>query len=370
MDYQFVICDQYGNALAVADDYTSFDCVRVVNDVGALVLDLPPKYDQYIFSGADIIPDLRILMYAKPTNAFSLYTDTIWFARKGRKILSGKGERTSTIILSDAIQLLNRRIVAYNSGASQASKTDQADDMMKAIVRENFGSLATDTDRDWSAYLSVEVDLGLGQSISKSFSRRKVLRVLKELADASYQAGTYIAFDIVAISPSQLEFRTFATQRGVDHRWPTSTNPLILSPEFGNLANVDRGYDHSNEITYAYAGGQGEGASRVIGTASDTTRINQSPFGRIEGFADARMTSDTTQVQDEARSLVKQNVPRNTFSGKIVETPSTIYGLHYGFGDVVTANFEGEVIDCYVDKIRVRVTQDGESVDSQLRALI
>ena len=42
-------------------------------------------------------------------------------------------------------------------------------------------------------------------------------------------------------------------------------------------------------------GGQGKGASRVIGTSSDTTRINQSPFGRIEGFADARTTSDATR---------------------------------------------------------------------------
>ena len=370
-EYQVALLDQYGVALTQLEGFSSLDYTRIVNSVGSLVTIIPEIYDQYLFSGTDIIRDNRIEVYRR-IGGGSFYRDmeTQWLVVKGNKILNERGERLTKITCVDLMQLLNRRIVAYNSGAAQASKTDQSDDMMKAIVRENFGSLATDTDRDWSAYLSVEADFGLGQSISKSFSRRKVLRVLNELANASYQAGTYIAFDIVATSQTAMLFRTFSGQRGIDRRHPSGINPLILSPEFGNLAGVDRGYDHTNEITYAYAGGQGEGASRLIRTASDTTRINQSPFGRIEGFADARTTGDPVQVLDEARSLVKGGVPANTFAGKIVDGVSTIYGLHYGFGDIVTANFEGESIDCYVDKIRVRVTQDGESVDSQLRALI
>ena len=370
-DYQVELLNQYGVKLSQLEGFALLDYVRVVNDIGSLVIVIPEIYDRYLFSGTDIVKDNRIDVGRRVgLGQFNRDMDTQWLVVDGHKILNDRGERLTKITCVDLIQLLTRRIVAYNSGTSYASKTDQADDMMKAIIRENFGSLATDTDRDWSAYLSVEADFGLGQSIGKAFSRRKVLPVLKELANASYQAGTYIAFDIVATSQTTMLFRTFAGQRGIDRRHPTGINPLILGPEFGNLANVDRGYNHSNEITYAYAGGQGEGASRLIGTASDTTRIGASPFGRIEGFADARTTNDATQVQDEARSLVKSGVPINTFNGKIVDTQSTIYGLHYGFGDIVTANFEGEIIDCYIDKIRVRVTQDGEFVEPQLRALI
>jgi len=370
-DYQVALLDPYGTPLAQLEGFSSLDYVRVVNDIGALTIMLPEIYDRYLFAGTDVRVDNRIEVYRRiGSGSFYRDMDTQWLTLKGNKILNDRGERLTKITCVDLMQLLTRRIVAYNSGTAQASKTDQADDMMKAIVRENFGSLATDTDRDWTAYLTVEADFALGQSLSKSFSRRKVLQVLRELANASYQVGTYIAFDIVATSQTTMLFRTFSGQRGIDRRHPSGINPLILGPEFGNLANVDRGYDHTNEITYAYAGGQGEGASRVVGTSSDTTRIGQSPFGRIEGFADARTTSDATQVQDEARSLVKGGVPINTFTGRIIDTPSTIYGLHYGLGDIVTANFEGESIDCYIDKIRVRVTQDGENVDSQLRALI
>jgi hypothetical protein len=370
-DYQIGLLDPYGTPLAILDSFQHLDYVRIVNDIGSLVLIMPDVYDKLLFVGTDVRADNRIEVNRRIGSGLQYRdTDTQWLVTKGEKIFNSRGERLTKITCEDLNTLLRRRIIAYNSGSTQASKTDQADDMMKAIVRENLGSLATDTDRSWATYLSVEADLGLGQSISKSFSRRRVIDVLKELANASYQAGTYIAFDIVATSQTTLLFRTFAGQRGIDRRHPAGINPLIIGPDFGNLADVVRGYDHSAEITYAYAGGQGEGASRVIGVASDTTRIGASPFGRREGFADARTTSDATQVQDEARSLVKGGVPRNTFTGVIVDTPSTIYGLHYGFGDIVTAVFEGESIDCYIDKIRVTVTPDKEQIDSQFRALI
>ena len=180
-EYQVALLDQYGVALTQLEGFSSLDYTRIVNSVGSLVAIIPEIYDQYLFSGTDIIRDNRIEVYRR-IGGGSFYRDmeTQWLAVKGNKILNERGERLTKITCVDLMQLLTRRIVAYNSGASQASKTDQADDMMKAIVRENFGSLATDTDRDWSAYLSVEVDLSLGQSLSKSFSRRKVLQVLKE----------------------------------------------------------------------------------------------------------------------------------------------------------------------------------------------
>ena len=68
--------------------------------------------------------------------------------------------------------------------------------------------------------------------------------------------------------------------------------------------------------------------------------------------------------------MVKGGVPKNTFTGKLIDIPAITYGLHYGFGDIITATFEGENIDCYVDKVHVTVTPDKETIDSQLRALI
>lgn len=366
-EYQIKLYDPFGTFLCQLDGFTSLDYARVVNGAGALSIQIPPFYDQFIFLGKDIKPDNRIeIRRSINGQIFYLDTDTQWLIRGAQKILKGTGERYTVIKAKDANDLLDRRIVAYASGSAQAEKTAVADNLIKAIVRENLGSSATDTARDWSSYLAVQADLSLAPSIGKAFSRRNVLQVLQEIALSSYQTGTYLAFDVVATSQSQLEFRTYIGQRGIDHRWPTSTSPLLFGAEFGNLTDIVRGYDHSEEVTYGYSGGQGQGASRAIGTASDSVRIGQSPFGRIEQFSDARQTSSATLLADEADMIVKNGLPKNIFEARIIDTPQATYGLHYGFGDYVTAVFEGESIDCRIEKIRIQVKDGQETITTKI----
>lgn len=366
-DYEILLLDPFGVQLAVLDGFTSLDYVRTVNGVGSLSLTIPKMYDDLMFRGNDINIDSRIEIRRRiGSGSFQLDTSTQWLIRNAKKILTDKGDRYTTLSAKDVNDLLDRRIVAYASGSAQAEKTTVCDDLIKAIVRENLGSSATDTARDWSSYLAVQADLSLAPSIGKAFSRRNVLQVLQEIALSSYQAGTYLAFDVVATSQSQLEFRTYIGQRGIDHRWPTSTSPLLFGAEFGNLTDIVRGYDHSEEVTYGYSGGQGQGASRAIGTASDSVRIGQSPFGRIEQFSDARQTSSATLLADEADMIVKNGLPKNTFEARIIDTPQATYGLHYGFGDYVTAVFEGESIDCRIEKIRVQVKDGQETITTKI----
>lgn len=367
-DYQIKLYDPFGTFLCQLDGFISLDYARVVNNVGSGVIDIPPIYDQFIFQGKDIKLDNRIeIRRSINGNSFYLETGTQWFIRDARKILTPQNERHTIVRIKDANDLLHRRIVAYASGSAQSEKTAVADNLIKAIVRENLGSSATDTARSWASYLTVQADLSLAPSIGKAFARRNVLQVLQEVALSSYQAGTYLAFDIVATSQSQLEFRTYIGQRGIDHRWPTSTSPLLFGAEFGNLTDIVRGYDHSEEVTYGYAGGQGQGSSRAIGTASDSIRIGQSPFGRIEQFSDARQTSSATLLADEADMIVKNGLPKNTFEARIIDTPQATYGLHYGFGDYVTAVFEGESIDARIEKIRVQVKDGVETITANIK---
>lgn len=371
-DYDIRLLNQSGDqVLAVFDGFFGLDYARVVNGVGALSIVVSSAYDGLIFTGNDIVPDNRIEVRRRVgAGSFYLDTETQWFVRNAQKTLSDKGERLTTVQCQCANNLLHRRIVAYAAGSAEAEKTDEADNILKAVVRENLGSLATDADRSIATYLSVQADLALAPSISKAFSRRKVIDVLQEVALSSYQAGTYLAFDIVAPTPTTLEFRTYINQRGIDHRWPISTAPLLFGPDFGNLTDVIRGYDHTEEVTYGYAGGQGIGTTRAMGTASDAVRIAQSPFGRIEKFSDARQTVSASVLADEADMIVKSGIPRNTFSARIVETPATIYGLQYGFGDYVTAVFEGESIDARIERVRVRVRNGEETIDAQIKGNI
>lgn len=374
-DYQVELYSVFSARLAILDNYISLDYARKVNAKGALTITLAPTYDDLLFYNGDILPDLRIAVNRRVGGgSFSLDMNTVWLVRSGIRTIDEMGRRFTTLVCEDLISLLHRRIAAYSAGSSQVDKSTFADNMAKAIVRENFGSLATDTTRSIATYLTIEADASAAQSIAKAFSRRNVMPVLQEIARSSFQAGTYLAFDIVLDSPTDTpQFRTYINQRGIDRRWPNGISPIIFGIEFGNLANAEREYNHSEEITYAYAGGQGEGVARVIGTASDTTRLNSSPLNRLEAFADARTTSDTANVTDEADALVRNGEPRNLFSATIVEVSNTLYGVDFNFGDYVTAVFLGESIDCRIDALHISVSRSDvnaglvEKIDGQLR---
>lgn len=367
-EYTVLLYDAYGVPLTELGQFSYLELVRSEMGVGSLTLHLPPDYDAYLFSEGDLIVDRRIEVYRQPFGgAAYLEGETQFLLRDGTQV-SEATQRTE-LSCPDANDLLARRIVAYAAASAQASKTiDPADDMLKAIVRENLGALATDTDRDWSAYLMVAPDFSLGPNLSKAFSRRNVLTVLQEIAQASAEAGTYLTFDVVRVDAAMLDFRTYTGQRGIDHRWPGGVSPVLLSEGRGSLRDVRSARKHRDEITYVYAGGQGEEAARTIGTASDTARIGQSPFGRIEQFVDARMTSDAASLADEADAALRAGQPRKSFSAQFAETPGVVYGLHIRWGDYVTAERAGESIDCRLSTIQITVSEGRENIGLSLRA--
>lgn len=367
-NYEIHIADAFGNKLAIIRDFTdnsgaSLDMLRTVNNFGALSFTVSANYSTDLFK-----KDGRVFVY-RSINGASPYLEgeTVYFIRRVARFLDEQGRSFLKIRALDANHLLNRRIVAYAAGTSQASKADFADDMMKDLIRENLGSSATDTNRDWSSYITVQADVGAAQNITKSFSRRNVLTVLQELAQASTIAGTYLAFDMIATSESTLEFRTYTGQRGIDHS-SDSSDAVILGPEFGSLTNIERSYDWSDEFTYVYAGGQGELSDRLVAPSSDSTLIGESPFGRIEEFHNANMTSNSTALVDEADARLREGRPRRSFTATFLDTPGVPYGIRIGFGDIVTASFLGETIDCRIDSVGVSVNAGREQISIQLRS--
>lgn len=352
------VMDPFGVPLTQIDDYLALSYTRVTNGVGVLTLDLSPDIERDLFR-----LDSRLGVWRQPAGgSLALDTETVWLVRRVRRTLDAKGERRLQVTAYSASELLARRIVAYTAGSAQAAKTDYVDDMMKEIVAENLGGDATDADRDWSALLDVAADLGAADSVSKAFAWRNVLTVLQELGEAN---GVY--FDVVSPTRGALEFRTYISQRGQD-RTLSSANPLIVSPEMGNLATGDYAEDYSAEASCVYAGGQGVGADREVSEVEDATRIGASPFGRREAFADARGGATGNSLDAEAAAALFAGRPRRLFAGKIADTPQCRYGLHWGWGDKVTAQFEGESFDCHVSAVKIAIASGRETIDAQLRA--
>lgn len=361
--YFIEVADPFGVKVAQVDSFLSLELARTVNDVGVLTLDMDPDTDVSPFR-----LDGRLGVWRKgAAGGFLLQTDTVWFVRQWRRVMYATGERVLRVTAYSASDLLARRIVAYPAGSATASKTDNADDMMKAIVRENLGASATDTDRSWASYLTVQSDNGAASSMSKAFSRRNVLTVLQEIAETSAEAGEPLYFDVAAPAQGGLEFRTYIGQRGVDRTLSSST-PLVISPELGTIAGGELFTDYASEVTVVYAAGQGDKEAREVAEVEDIARSGASPFGRIEALRDARQNATGASLTAEGNAYLRANRPRRVFTAALVDTPQVRYGLEWHWGDKVTAQFEGQTFDCHIDTLRLSVAGGKETIGAHLRA--
>ena len=368
--YQIFLNDSLGNRLAAPKDWISIDYARVENGVGALTLTLPYYYDRNTFKKDGILEVWRSLDGGLPY----LDVETLWLIRGWRRTVR-KGVRLWTITAYDLNHLLKRRVVDYLADNAFSAQTDQADDMCKVIVRQNFGALATDATRSIATYLAVQADVAAGPSIRKAFPYRNVLTILQEIAQASFQAGTYLVWDIVPTvlpnsgSTIQFEFRTYTGQRGVDHTFPSGNPPVLLGPAFDDLDEVTLDEDANDEVTRSIVAGQ---ALTTPVRANDAARQGESPFNLCEAYQNSFNDSDTAVGwPDEADALIKAGRPKKTLTGKIVQTSGFVYGFHWKWGDLVTVQIENDSFTAHTDKVHVNVKRDtDETVEAFIRSAV
>lgn len=378
-DYEIRLLTPTGETLLANVPPAQLTYVLAENDVGALTVTIPP-----VLAIEDVAPDTRIEVWRSidGTDSYcegSAGDGAVWFVNTITQRIQANGEQLLELQASDAKELLTRRIVDRYAGSSISSKTAAIDDMMKALVREQLGALSTAwytgafaTGRDLSAYLTVQADTSLLPSISKSFAWRNVLNVIKDLCDDAAGQGTYAAFDIVRTSPTQMEFRTYRDVRGV-YRGAGFFNGiqtgLILSPDNNTLSEPVLTYDYSDEANYVHVGGEGEGSARLTGQSIDPTAVLRSPFARRELFLDSRNgSSTTTALTAEAARAIRENRPRISFRGTLVENDfaGVRYGRSYRHGDVVGVQWQGLQFDARVSRVRVTVDTTGERIEAQL----
>lgn len=339
------------------------------NEPGVLELVLPGDYDV-----GRIFIDGQIEVYRSyARGTLKLEGETAFFIRKVNWATDENKVKTLHITAYSALGLMQRRIVAYYAGTSYAEKiADHWDDMLREIVDENYGpgaSYGGDPDRNLEPWLVVEADAAAGASYVHSFPWRVVLNVLQDIVNDVRSHGTYCTFDVVRIGPAAFEFRVFIGPRGVDHS-SVSGDPVIVSLARGNLSTPSVEADWTDEHNYIYGTGQGQNDARVIQTAQDDVRIGISPFNRQEFNRDARMDELPESVLAEANTALEEFRPRINFTGMITQTPGCLYGVNWAWGDIVTAEYEGNSFDCHVDAISVTIDESGtEIVTGMLRSV-
>jgi hypothetical protein len=365
--YAIRIYDPFGNAMPDLPSFNDLEIAQAVGTVGSVTFEIPGDYPREYLQ-----KDGLITVYRAPRNRppYLIFNKIFFLRRRFRKVSGGR--RIWKITGYDPNYLLSSpsgqrgRIVAYDAESAQANQTDFADDMMKAIMRENVGSLATDTTRSLATYLDIQADSSSAPSIQKEFSNRVLVPALNEIALASTTAGTYLAWDIVCTQPPyngtfKLEFQTFINQRGQDHR-ESSADRVLIGTDFGNLDDAVIDDDWTEEENYIRAGGQDNGAVRIYQSDGDDAAIAESPFNRRETFINLSNVSDTATLQDEIDSALRAGVPRPYYSGTLIPNDQTMLDVDWGFGDYLTAQDDGRAFDARADAMVVSFNDKGESI--------
>lgn len=353
--YYVELQNAFGTPIARFDQMLELTYSRTVNEISWMRLVLPPTVDLGLFG-----LDYRFLIYRNSR----LEMNTEWLIRVKGSELTSQGKDLIVIPAVSFNEVLSRRIVAYNAGSAQASKTSQADNMMKTIIYENLGAGAV-AKRNISTYLGIEPNLTLAPIVTKAFARRNVFTVLRELAELSAKQGTALFFDLMPLAPARWEFRTFIGQRG-SNRSSTSANPLLLSPEMGTITNGEVTDDYSAEVNDVYAAGDGEGADRMVEEVDDPVRIGASPINRREKLKDAQNGVTAAQLQDEARTALYEGRARRYFTADIQQTEAVQYGRDWFWGDLVGAQFLGLTFDCLISTVQVKFKNGKEDVRAKL----
>jgi len=276
-----------------------------------------------------------------------------------------QGKRSLQVTGFDGNYLLAGGLIEYAAGSAQAEITDYADDMCKAVVRNCLGASAPEP-LD-STLFSVAADLSVGPSFTKAFAWRNVLDVLRDIAEEADGAGTPIYWHVFDLpSTSGFEFRTATNQLGRD-RSHTSAHPLVLGVDRGNLKWASLTRDASEEVNHAFAGGAGEETARLIGEAT-SANATASKWSRRRGFVDATNLTAQASVTNAAGREVIKRTRRNRFECAINSTPGARLGLDWGFGDRLTAEYQGAYYTGMVRALKVTVDTSGqESVDAKIQ---
>jgi hypothetical protein len=353
--YEVVLSNFNGERLATIDTFVSLQYSKVANDLGSFALALPSDFDVNLLDKDKLISIWRRPLGGEQALDFRGLILQI-FERE-----ESTGSYNPVAYGTSLNHLLKRRIVAYAAQTVYTDKTGAADDLMKAIVRENMGALTVDTQRAYNAgFFSVQINRSEGVVTTRAFSYKNVLTLLREVAQTSRTDGVEMFFDIAPVTDTTFEFRTYRVQPGADLR-----GQLVFSRDFGNLGWAQYNRDWKDFGNFAYCMGTGDGLSREVITAY-LTAAEPTSLGRTEISSDARNEGFTAMLYASAAATLQEARALKHFEGEALSVPGSVYGTDWKFGDYVTASFRGRQFDCIIRAVAVSLNQNRQEEVSAL----
>jgi len=376
--YQVRVKNQTGEIIAIFDNWQHLAIYKRVNVVGSFVftIDATDARAQLFDLDGQFEVWRRLIM-----ESGHISIDTDWYLEyegliRDRSYGFGQyGNQSLTISGLSYLDFVARRYIMYSPGHANSSQSDVGETVIKNFVKQNLGSDATVLNgrlRDGvMPELIVETDNGNGDYWEGQRSYKKLINVISEVASISG-----IDYDVIGAGVNSYIFRVYNEQRGSNRTTQglvkqTGKNsyglsPVIFSVDFGNMGNPKYEWNRSSEANVVFTLGQGVDEEREIDVETNDESIGDSPFNTIETTRDARRQSEASSLQylGEEKLIEKRGTERFTFSA--LQIPRSLYGYHYFFGDMVTAQFYDRIVDKKIVAVDIIVDKDVENINITL----
>ena len=109
--------------------------------------------------------------------------------------------------------------------------------------------------------------------------------------------------------------------------------------------------------------GKGERSTRKVICREDATAGALSPWNDIETIVSASLNEFEYQLNNAGDAALQEHGAIDLFAGKPLQTPSTLYGLHYFLGDIITIQHAGIVRDKKINKVSISLDEKGDKID-------
>jgi hypothetical protein len=300
----------------------------------------------------------------------------IWFVSKRELNLQSNGEIDIILTCVDQQDILRRYIMWFDTGTAQATQAASAESVIKSVVANNLLTADSTKHRTGlSRYITMEPISGSGRGYNPSAissAWQNVQSICAQVARSSTQYLNYIAFDleVESVAPISLLFRVYSGQRGTN-RSGSSAHPVTISDDSGNFSACAYVEDFSSSASCVVCGGQSTGGVTATASAVDTTLDAVSPFAHTEMYVSQQMTNDTDTLLTQANDALRLNRPILDIENvTIIQSPGMQYGIHFDFGDMITAKVGRIVLLVRIESLTLSydASSQTETVNGTLRS--
>lgn len=388
--YQIRLFNQHGTQVAILDDYLRLDYTHRVNGVGAAAVALPGTSGYVGLVEQD--GPLEVWR-ADPVNGINWTREWEGLCISEARQSDAVGLQTYTVYAVSYLDILARAVVAYQAESVGAKKSGTASTCLWEFVDENVGPHATvaPAAAKYAARLADGVrpgfamgtDPAAGGTWAGSHANDNLLEVCQHIgADAG------LDFDVVGnatvaatwngvsqIVPAYI-FWIYDGQRGTDRtvgnvdpatgRNTAGNAPIIFSLVHGNMAVPQYALGRDGSANRVFVLGPGEKTARTVRVVPNGAGIAASPVALREVARNATNQTTTSALDAVGGRVLAEMQPRESFSFQVIQIPACMYGLHYTWGDKVTARYGPVERDKRIVGIRAHVGEGGETISAEL----